>query len=188
MTTSIEYTAYLAPDFLPEDQIDPFGYARLREKAREQGLVLDGEVTRVEDTPVTGVPTSNPDGTVGIAYVEIGSPQAGGETEPEARRIRWSINATPTIAVTAIKVDGEIGEDGRSAVDLPAAITEFGGLVEFKHGFTSEPEIHAYDADGTEVGYSYALALDDTRSEIMLPPGAAGLRAIPAEDDTEETP
>jgi hypothetical protein len=75
-----------------------------------------------------------------------------------------------------------------SVAPVPDQVTANGGIVEFEHGFDAEPsEIHAYTTLDAESGSSYALALDDKRSEILLPPGVVRLTAIPTQD-TEETP
>lgn len=185
MTTSIEYAQYLAPDY-PEKDVDAFGYARLRDQARDKGLTLVGDVTRVYDALVTGVAATQPDGSEGITYVELGSDLAGSATAPDARLVRWSIQAEPTITGEVVRIDGNVIADAKLARgDVPEAVTEQGGLVEFKHGLGGEAVIRAYGADG-EIGYAYGVAIDDNRQEMLLPPGAVRLEAVRDDEDQED--
>jgi hypothetical protein len=183
LTTTIEYSAFLDLDY-PEAQVDQFGYARLRDKARDQGLTLVGDVTRVHDALVTGIPATQPNGEIGISYVEIGSDLAGAAI-PDAKLVRWSITAEPTVTGEAVQIEGAVIEPAKLARGaVPEAVTVQGGLVEFKHGLGGEPVTRAYGDDG-EIGYSYGVAIDDNRVEILLPPGALRLESV--RDEDEET-
>lgn len=183
MTTRIEYSAFVSVDY-PEEQIDQLGYAQLRNKARDLGLVLVGEVVRVSDELVIGVAATQEDGTEGITYVEIGHPLANGRTNPDARRIRWEIDAEPAPTAKSVLVVAQVHGDQRLArADVPSEVTESGGLVEFRHDLGGDCVVRAYRGD-EESGYSYATPIDDNRTEILLPPGVTRLEAI--RDDPPE--
>lgn len=192
MTTTIEYAAFLPHDY-PAEQVDQFGYARLRDIARNQGLQLVGEVkdvNRVYDAPAVGVPTEQPDGTTSIAYVDATDSAASGRT-PDARLVRWEIEAEPVITTDPVKVQAAVlGEGALARAELPQPVTADGGLVELVHGLGGEVTVTAFSVNGDPVGYSYGVPIDDNTQELLLPPGAARLEVTrdPDEDDTEEGP
>lgn len=184
MTTSIDYTAFIATDSdWSEEKIDQFGYARLREKAMNAGLTVIGDASRVEDTPAIAVKGVNPDGTEAVSYRPAGS---GEGKAPDVRIIRWAIGATPVIATNPVELKVDVlGPGALSRAQVPQDITENGGLVEMPHQLGGEVTITAYNANGEPVGYSYGVDLDDNRQEIMLPPGVARLDAVRDEEEPE---
>jgi hypothetical protein len=187
VTTTIEYEAYIHNDF-PEDQVDQQGYARLRDLARNRGLQLVGDVTRVSDVPVVGMTVEQADGTTSITFVELDDPAAAGRVS-DARRVRWEIQAEPVIATDPIKVKAVVlGPGALARAELPEGVTDQGSLVELAHGLGGEVTVLAFNHNGERVGYTYGVAIDDNTHELLLPPGAARLEVSrdPDEDDTEE--
>jgi hypothetical protein len=177
------YAAFLKDDY-PVDQIDAFGYARLRERARDQKLQLVGEVTRVYDVPAVGIPAAQPDGTTAITYVEATSDAAGGRA-PDARLVRWEIEVEPVTTTDPFRLEAVVlGEGTLAKATLPSQVTENGGLVEFPHQLGGEVTVRAFGPDG-EVGYTYGVPIDDDTHELMLPPGAQRLEAVRDSDDEE---
>lgn len=186
MTTSIDYTAFIATDSdWSEEKIDQFGYARLREKAMNAGLTVIGDASRVEDTPAVAVTGTGPDGTESVSYRPAGSPAAGGKA-PDVRIIRWAIGATPVIATNPVELKATVlGEGALARAQVTPEITADGGLVELIHGLGDEVTVTAYNANGEPVGYAYGVDLDSNRQEILLPPGVARLEAIRDEEEPE---
>jgi hypothetical protein len=178
----LSISQYLPLD-VAEDDVDTIGRSVLNEHARGRGLRITGDVERVYDAFVVGVRVPDADDNMSVKHVPIDSPLAEGRS-PDARMVTWEVETEPTTADPAPRLTGTIGNDGITRAVLPAEIVEHGGMVAFVHNLGSDDVlITAYAADGSTVGYEYAIEISGNEHQVLLPPGVSHLQAV---IDTEE--
>lgn len=175
---------HLPPD-VAEEQVDEIGKAVLTEQARSRRLKVTGEVQRIKDEFVVGVPLPDNAGQPALTWVPLGSPLAKGRTDADARSVTWTAEVVPITADPAVSVIGEV-TDGVSSAHLPHAVTAAGGMVAFRHNLHGDVTVHTYDVAGERIiGYELAVQVSPDEQQVMLLPGAVRIEAVLDVEDSE---
>lgn len=179
MTSTLTAEQFFTPDY-PEVQIDQFGTARLRDRARSMGMVLTGDVTRTHDALMVATPSTAPGGEATISYTEA----EPGDADPAGRLVRWEVDIAPAATGEATVLTGQVfGDDRLSRAMAPAEVTVAGGLVGFRHQLAGPVTVRAYDETNAEVSYAWCSEIDDNEVEILLPSGVRRLEAVRDDPD-----
>lgn len=183
--STFAYAQIIAAD-TEEQRVDQIGLAILRDQARNQGLVVVGDVTRISDKLVYAVPAIGPNGEDTTMFV--GADHATDTTDPAGRSVKWeaqvrSADASPLGEVptfTATKVSQAVAR-----LTLPEEIAREGGLIEIVHGLGGQVTVTARAVDGTAVNYRLASVITSDNLEIDLIAGLATSIEIILDDVTD---
>lgn len=188
-STRIAYKQLVAPHILDDEpMIESLRLAVLRDQARTVGRVLlIDTIAEVKREPVALVETEHG----GQITVEHGSIlDTGGRDDPDAYLLVWEADTDPRLPQPE-PLRGQADDQGVVRADLTEQHRGAAdGQVTFKHGIEGDVLIRAFTADGSPIGYAFAVEIDTGEHQIDVQPVTGYLTAEPRPDhpETQEVP